>query len=217
MIVRDLIHAVDPYNDLDVSGHVLDLQGWGSKDQIFRDAITEVRPSLILEVGTWKGASAIHMATIAQELGLPDVEICCVDTWLGALEFWFDHKDPDRYKSLQLINGFPSVYYTFLKNVAALGHGSTITPFPTTSAIAARFFVERGVTFDLIYIDASHDYEDVRDDILSYWPLVKPGGMLIGDDYGGWWKGVTRAVDEFGETRQTEIRGHGKWLARRPT
>jgi hypothetical protein len=37
-------------------------------------------------------------------------------------------------------------------------------------------------------------------DLESYYPKVKQGGYLAGDDYGveGWWKdGVTRAVEEF--------------------
>lgn len=44
----------------------------------------------------------------------------------------------------------------------------------------------------------------VMGDLESYYPKVKPGGLLAGDDYGvaGWWHdGVTRAVDEFAARR----------------
>ena len=54
--------------------------------------------------------------------------------------------------------------------------------------------------FDWIYIDGNHLYEFVKQDLDSYYPKVKAGGFLCGDDYGtvGWWdNGVQKAVDEF--------------------
>ena len=54
--------------------------------------------------------------------------------------------------------------------------------------------------FDWIYIDGNHQYEFVKRDLEAYYPKVKQGGYLTGDDYGvfGWWQdGVKRAVDEF--------------------
>lgn len=54
--------------------------------------------------------------------------------------------------------------------------------------------------FDWIYIDGDHTYDAVRQDLQDYYPKIKRGGLLMGDDYGipGWWEaGVTRAVDEF--------------------
>lgn len=54
--------------------------------------------------------------------------------------------------------------------------------------------------FDWIYIDGNHLYEYVKQDLELYYPKVKDGGYIAGDDYGilGWWEnGVQRAVDEF--------------------
>ena len=54
--------------------------------------------------------------------------------------------------------------------------------------------------FDFVYIDGCHLYEFAKDDIVHYFDLLKPGGILTGDDYGveGWWQnGVTKAFDEF--------------------
>jgi hypothetical protein len=56
--------------------------------------------------------------------------------------------------------------------------------------------------FDWIYVDGNHQYEFVKADLEVYFPKLKPGGLLAGDDYArkktNWTNdGVTRAVDEI--------------------
>jgi SAM-dependent methyltransferase len=198
---RPLIHAADPYQSFDASAHQPDLDGWGSKHEIFGRVLQRVDARDILEIGSWKGASAIHMAQIQQRLGRRGSEIVCVDTWLGSLEFWTNHADPSRYGALNLCLGYPTVYYTFLRNVQAMGFAPVITPFPVTSAIAARFFQVNELTFDVIYVDGSHDYDDVSADLAAYWPLVRPSGVMFGDDYSPHWPDVIAAVDDFAGSR----------------
>jgi predicted O-methyltransferase YrrM len=54
--------------------------------------------------------------------------------------------------------------------------------------------------FDIVYIDASHDYHSVKKDIDAWYPKVKKNGIIAGDDYHPGWEGVMRAVnDEFPE------------------
>jgi Methyltransferase domain len=67
-----------------------------------------------------------------------------------------------------------------------------------SAACSARFADNY---FDWIYIDGNHQYEFVKQDLEMYFPKVKSGGFVAGDDYGrdpnNWTKdGVTRAVDE---------------------
>jgi len=38
--------------------------------------------------------------------------------------------------------------------------------------------------FDWIYIDASHHYRDVLADLVAWYPKVRQGGLISGDDYG---------------------------------
>lgn len=51
--------------------------------------------------------------------------------------------------------------------------------------------------FDIVYIDASHDYESVKLDILTWLPKVKNKGILCGDDYVPEWPGVKKAVNDM--------------------
>ena len=61
--------------------------------------------------------------------------------------------------------------------------------------------------FDWIYVDGNHLYEFVKKDLESFYPKVKVGGYITGDDYAlkGWWNGgVKKAVDEFADTMECD-------------
>lgn len=198
--IRDAIHRVNPYDGFATTDYPDDVSGWGSHELFFSQMIAELtercgreeREPVIVEVGTWKGASAIHMASLLEATGFAG-GIVCVDTWLGALEFWTDVHDATRYKALGLKNGYPTVYYQFLANVVRHGVADRIVPFPVTSPIAARWFAKKEIRPDLVYIDASHDEPDVMADLVAWWPLVQGTGTLFGHDY-NW---VHPAVDKF--------------------
>lgn len=50
---------------------------------------------------------------------------------------------------------------------------------------------------DLVFIDGDHTYTQVKADIQSWLPHIKPGGILCGHDYGfEVWPGVKQAFDE---------------------
>lgn len=57
--------------------------------------------------------------------------------------------------------------------------------------------------FDLVYIDADHTYNGCYKDIIDWYPKVKQGGILLGDDYvkhktrTGVEYGVIEAVNKF--------------------
>lgn len=63
------------------------------------------------------------------------------------------------------------------------------------SVLAASRFADESL--DFVYIDGDHTFDGVWGDIKAYFPKLKIGGLLIGDDYslGSWWgSGV---VDAF--------------------
>lgn len=67
--------------------------------------------------------------------------------------------------------------------------------------------IAAGRTFDLVYIDGGHDYENVMRDLDFAAKLVSPTGAVVMDDYlhvknvdpgaRGDWYGIQRAVREF--------------------
>ena len=54
-------------------------------------------------------------------------------------------------------------------------------------------------SLDFVYIDASHKYEDVKDDLAKWWPKVKKGGIFCGHDYTD--GDVQKAIQEFAYTK----------------
>lgn len=68
------------------------------------------------------------------------------------------------------------------------------------SSVEAAKYVQDG-SLDFVYIDAAHDYENVKADINAWMPKVKKGGIVSGDDYyvfpNSGNDGVVKAVDEY--------------------
>ena len=176
-----MFHEGSPYEGHDLAAHPADLQGLGSHDPVFEEILSRLRPSRIIEVGTWKGASAVHMAKTAQKLNL-STEILCIDTWLGSWEHLLGRR-PDWRNSLRVQNGYPRLYFTFLTNVITNGVTDFIVPLPSTSEIAAQLLTSKKVKADLVYIDASHDVPSVLRDLRMFWPILNDDGAIFGDDY----------------------------------
>ena len=206
-MIRDTIFRnQDIYANFQHDPSKIDTQGWGSDHPILPWTIEQLKPRLIIEVGSWKGRSAINMANKLKELKL-DSEILCIDTWLGSPEHWLA-KDGDIgwWDSLNMRNGCPQLYETFLNNVVANQCEQYITPFPTTSEAAFYVLKRLSITAPMIYIDAGHEFESVTRDLEMYWELLEEGGAMILDDYITW-AGVTKAVDAFAFKNNLVVHG----------
>ena len=190
----------DPYSKL--KKLPLDLQGWASSDSpVFEKLIDEVKPDLIIEVGTWKGRSAIQMAKYCLK-HKKDFEIVCVDTWLGSVEHWAGVDPNLRNKNFK--NGRPNIYEQFLSNVVRSGMEKYITPFPIDSINGALSLHLLKAQADIIYIDAGHEYLSVKCDLYEYSKLVRPGGCILGDDF-FYGPVASAAYDTFGDDKVIKL------------
>ena len=189
----------EPYAGLEL--RPLLLTGWSlTSNGTYAKMVERADVTVAVEIGVWRGLSATHIARAMQRRGKGGV-LFAVDTWLGAIEFWnlrLTNGMPDPKRDLFLTNGYPSVYYTFLSNMVHANVSEYVVPVPMTSRMAARHFRAMRVRFDLIHIDAAHEYEDIREDIALWLPLLASCGVMLGDDYSPRvWPGVVRAVDEL--------------------
>lgn len=68
----------------------------------------------------------------------------------------------------------------------------------------------------VVFIDALHDYESVKQDIEEWWPLVREGGYLAGHDYNHKWPGVMRAVAEHFNLMDVCLGPDSMWWVKKP-
>jgi len=57
------------------------------------------------------------------------------------------------------------------------------------------YFINKGHKFDFIFIDAWHEYAQVKKDIEGCLKILEQGGMISGHDFN--WPGVEQAVKEL--------------------
>ena len=214
--IEKLFYKKSPYDGFDIKDYKEDLTGWHSNEPVFKDLLEEVNPALFIEVGTWLGASAINIAKLLNEMN-SDCPVLCVDTWLGSEEFYHDIENSDEYTQLNHQHGFPTLYFQFLANVILTGCQERILPIPQTSDIAARVFEYFKLSPDLVYLDGSHHQNDVWRDLQSYYSLLKPGGIIFGDDYDEHWPGLIQSVNEFSCSNNLNLDITGCfWILRKP-
>lgn len=161
-----------------------------------RDFIFDIVPrgGVVIEVGVFDGDFSERILALNEPRTLH-----LVDPWFtradGSL---YDGPTQDfgskEAASSALEHQFQLVQQRFAKEIAS----GRVILHRTLSHDAAPLFPDGH--FDWIYVDASHFYDDVKRDLHAFFPKLKPGGYIAGDDYdrrGIWDHGVTRAVDEF--------------------
>jgi hypothetical protein len=158
----------------------------------------QYRSQTIVEIGSWAGMTALTMASV-----FPG-NIYCVDTWQGT------PGEPTR--GVVEYFGPEHAFQTFCRNVGSrLFRG--IYPCRGTSLQWAAVWPIKAA---LVFIDAQHDYESVKADILAWRPHVEPGGILCGHDYWDHYIGVGRAVEELIPAAELHKSGASVWWTKIP-
>jgi len=131
----------------------------------------------ILEIGSWAGASAVTFGAALRSLGRAG-EVVCVDHW----EPYFDPRleTGSNYIEMSVATKDQAIFQLFKHNIAACQleeviswrRGPSFEILPT---------LESG-SFDLIYIDGSHQFNHVQSDIINAQRLIAEGGVICGDD-----------------------------------
>lgn len=185
------------------------IKGWGSYGAVFENLIRRVKPKTIVEIGSFLGASAIHMANLTRRFGLEETQILCVDDFRG----WPGFRD--RFKDVALVNGDVLLMYQFMQNVVSSDFSGSILPVPFSTGSALEKLCEWGVTADLVEIDAGHDFNSAWADINRAVRILRPGGVIFGHDYftAADNRGVRRAVNLFAEINRLKVKTDGQhWV-----
>lgn len=121
----------------------------------------------ILEVGSWEGRSAIFFLEFFRKS-----RITCIDTFTGTTT-------SPMFQTYREEAAHCERRFDF--NLAP--YGDRARKIKNKSAVGLNILAKAHETFDLIYIDGDHSREAVLADSSAVWPLLRPGGLLVWDDY----------------------------------
>ena len=209
----------DPYSEvrkLGVRSDTYTPKSWGSDSNVLTRLIDEIRPKTIVEIGTWKGTSAINMTRQALK-HQKNVSVLCIDTWLASnIALWKENKYREYVDSVMTQNIKRTQYTQFLSNVLHAGLEKQILPFRSTASVALELLLESNVKADFIYIDAGHMKDEVATDLARAWQIIGRGGVVVGDDYNDHFPGVGQATRGFAKAKNIKLHVEGKkwWLYR---
>ena len=154
--------------------------GWLPESELGWLAARAVEHREIVEIGSFMGRSTRALAE--NTLGM----VYAVDTWAGS--------DEEQHRKLLEGHGPDWLLEEFQRNMEGL---ENVYAVRRPSLDAAVSFAVACSQFDMIFVDASHDYENVKADILAWGPLLAEGGLLCGHDYHNGAPGVIQAVNEL--------------------
>ncbi len=133
----------------------------------------------VLEVGSYEGRSALAFSASIVQYCEHGGTVVCVDPWKPYLpEEDVQSNDTCRLMEADLKAG--TVFNRFVSNTKQADQKAPISFYVGTLSGALPLL--SGEQFDLVYIDGSHAYADVFNDISAAKTLVKVGGILCGDD-----------------------------------
>lgn len=156
--------------------------------------------SHFVEIGSWYGRSAVFMGVEILN-SKKKIKFDCVDSW----DFvdWIYSTDADLNIKKH------SAFSEFLKNIKPLS--DIINYHKLKSIEASKLYADESLNF--VFVDGSHEYEHVKNDLIYWFPKIKHGGVFAGHDYSqGWTIGVINAVNEFFEGKKFEIRYSNTWI-----
>lgn len=182
------------------------IHGWFTFPNLYSQVASHYPDgSHFVEIGVWKGKSASYMAV---ELinNKKQIKFDCIDTWEGSAEHL---EESSEAFEPNLVLDKDWIWKCFNNNIAPVKN--IINPIRKHSLEAVKLYQDNSV--DFVFIDASHDFDNVTNDLKAWYPKVKlKTGIMAGHDY-SWGPEVKRAVNIFFETKNIAIREQeGCWI-----
>ena len=160
---------------------------WAGHRAFAYDYVRNERPSCIVELGSYYGCSAFAFLQAMKDGGIAG-SFYAVDTWEGDSFTKNDYREDiyGQYKEIQ-DTCFSDWDFSFEKDSSdkELQKGDTVSDkgahmLRMTFDEAVRLFEDDSI--DLLHIDGSHLYEDVKHDFLTWKNKVKKDGVIFFHD-----------------------------------
>ena len=151
--------------------------GWFDYETVHQYAVRLFQSgSVFAEIGVYKGKSTAYLGTEIVNSG-KNINVFAVDIF--------------ESPKIVALGGYEYTQEEFEKNTEKL----PVTAIKTTSIEASEQFPVKSLEY--VFIDAGHTYDEVRDDILYWLPIVKDGCIIAGHDFSANWPGIEKAVREI--------------------
>lgn len=164
---------------------------------LIKSAVGE--PKVGAEVGVYKGSTSRGLLD-----AFPDLYLSLVDPW-KEWEVGSSYRNHRRTGS-HTQEKWDKIYHAAMQNISG---ESRVSVYRMTSEDAAKGFQDNSLCF--AFLDGNHMYENVKQDIEIWTPKVRKGGVIVGHDYGGAYRGVRKAVNEAFKGQQIFIPGDRLW------
>jgi len=150
-----------------------------------------------VEIGVHDGDHALDMME-----NLPIKKLYLIDPWVSYKDY--SESIGNLRKTTNALNERMEVAKKILKK-----YGDKVVFIRKFAEDAVKQFEDESL--DFVYIDGNHQYEFVKKDLEKYYPKLKKGGIIGGDDYTSSPEtelerfGVFKAVNEFFKKLKKEI------------
>jgi predicted O-methyltransferase YrrM len=151
----------------------------------------------VVELGSFPGRSGVATAAVLPVKG----SLSCVDPFQTRALSSAAGEEPQNRREL------------FNRTMEEFGVRDRIRVLAKSSVSAAAEFAAESV--DLIFRNAGHDFPSVHADLLYWYPKLKPGGVLVCNNYSADYPGVAQGIDAFHLAGQ--VIAPGLWLHRKPS
>ncbi len=148
--------------------------------------------------------------------GRPNLRFLEIGCFEGQASLWMlENVLTDPTSSLTVIDPFEierddtPQFHRFARNLGRLMERVAVSVGRSQDVLISDVRPQMG-PYDFIYVDGSHTSADVLADAVLAWPLLKPAGLMVFDDY-QWddvvedWKKPQIAVDAFVRCYQAHI------------
>jgi hypothetical protein len=167
---------------------------WSSHWRFFHAVLGPGRLRTIAMLGVYRGRDIAYMSAALRSAKVGDYHIVGVDRFEDRPgEDWPEDKRALGWEGAGY--GAPPSLKATKRNLFKLGYLDNVTLIKGE----AEAILDAGQRFDMVYVDICHDYESTALGIRLALQVVKPDGMVAGDDFSdhGTW-GVASAVrDRF--------------------
>lgn len=149
---------------------------------------------VVVELGSWLGSSTRFILQHAI-----NAKVIAIDHWSDNIKDYGNGGATDA-SSDPGIEKIGTLWETFLVN--CWDYKDRLYPVRAYTQDGLKKLKDYDIVADVVYIDASHSYEDVLADITLSRELW-PNAQIVGDDYT--WESVRRAVHEYADKNGLKV------------